>query len=319
MSSYAKIRAEIDSTRNEKYKDFVWEEFRNFVELNKLDVSDVVTSGSGIGRYLVEKVERLNGSAKTVSQTFWNIKNKLEEKGLHISKKSIKEIKQVIRKLEYNDIVPTRRSHPVTMKYLFKMFHNKVLKGPDLMFAVMSTIGHAGMFRLDTLISGLKVKNVLWSPDRNSFKLSIGRTKTHRKGGALFISFETNGSPVCPVLYLRQWFNECDLWNVKEASLFPSMSHGRLNFNETISGSWIRRKLKREISKLGLDASLFSGHSFRAGGATDMFVLKIPYYIIKKRGKWVSDAAMLYYRDEDSAEQAIFEALRVLSSAELFK
>jgi len=309
---------EIDSTRNEKYKDFVWNDFAEFVVENNLDVKEVVTR-SGIGRYLVEKVERLKGSAKTVSQTFWNIKVKLEEKGVHISRKNLKEIKQVIRKLEYNDIVPTRRSYPLTMKYLFKMFRNKVLKGPDLMFAVMATIGHAGMFRLDTLVSDLKVKNVFWSPDRNSFKLSIGRTKTHRKGGALSISFETNGSSVCPVLYLKQWFNECNLWNVKDASLFPSMSHGKLNFNKTISGSWVRRKLKREISKLGLDASLFSGHSFRAGGATDMFVLKIPYYIIKKRGKWVSDAAMLYYRDEDSADQAIFEALRVLSSAELFK
>ena len=50
-----------------------------------------------------------------------------------------------------------------------------------------------------------------------------------------------------------------------------------------------------------------------------MFILKIPYYIIKKRGKWISDAAMLYYRDEDSADKAIFEALRRLSSAELCK
>jgi hypothetical protein len=318
VSLYAKMIEEIDSTRNEKYKNLVWDEFMNFVVLNKLEVKEVLTR-DGIGKFLVERVEKLNGSAKTVNQVYWNIKSKLEEKGLSLSKKNSREIKQVIRKLEYKDMVPTRKSYPLTMKYLFKMFHKKVLKGPDLMFAVIATIGHAGMFRLDTLISDLKVKNVLWSPDRNSFKLSIGRTKTHRKGGALFISFETNGSPVCPVLYLRQWFNECNLWNVKEASLFPSMSHGRLNFNKTISGSWIRRKLKREISKLGLDASLFSGHSFRAGGATDMFVLKIPYYIIKKRGKWVSDAAMLYYRDEDSAEQAIFEALRVLSSAELFK
>jgi hypothetical protein len=47
-----------------------------------------------------------------------------------------------------------------------------------------------------------------------------------------------------------------------------------------------------------LDSSLYSGHSFRAGGATDLFTSRVPYNIIKKFGRWKSDAALKYYRDD---------------------
>jgi hypothetical protein len=43
----------------------------------------------------------------------------------------------------------------------------------------------------------------------------------------------------------------------------------------------------------------FSGHSLRAGGATGLLVPRVPYHIIKKRGRWMSDAAMVYYRSEE--------------------
>jgi hypothetical protein len=37
----------------------------------------------------------------------------------------------------------------------------------------------------------------------------------------------------------------------------------------------------------------------RAGGATGLLVPRVPYHIIKKRGRWTSDAAMVYYRSEE--------------------
>jgi hypothetical protein len=47
---------------------------------------------------------------------------------------------------------------------------------------------------------------------------------------------------------------------------------------------------------IAVDATLYSGHSCRAGGATDLFVAGLPYYIVKKYGRWRSDAALLYFR-----------------------
>jgi hypothetical protein len=52
------------------------------------------------------------------------------------------------------------------------------------------------------------------------------------------------------------------------------------------------------VASIGLDPSKFSGHSLRGGGATDLFARCIPYYVIKKMGRWTSDAALLYFRSE---------------------
>jgi hypothetical protein len=64
------------------------------------------------------------------------------------------------------------------------------------------------------------------------------------------------------------------------------------------------------VSLIGLDKALYSGHSLRAGGATDLFVAKVPYPIIKKAGKWRSDAALIYHRDEDDVAKVVAMVLR---------
>jgi hypothetical protein len=57
-----------------------------------------------------------------------------------------------------------------------------------------------------------------------------------------------------------------------------------------------------------LDPRQYSGHSFRAGGATDLFTARVPYNIIKKFGRWKSDAAMKYYRDELDISNSVASA-----------
>ena len=55
--------------------------------------------------------------------------------------------------------------------------------------------------------------------------------------------------------------------------------------------------IKFSVERIGLSGGNFAGHSLRAGGATDLFAAGVPYPVIKKFGRWKSDAALLYYRD----------------------
>ena len=52
--------------------------------------------------------------------------------------------------------------------------------------------------------------------------------------------------------------------------------------------------LSRVLSKLHLDPSVYSPHSFRQGGATFAFDCHIPPEIIKLQGDWKSDAYLVY-------------------------
>ena len=54
------------------------------------------------------------------------------------------------------------------------------------------------------------------------------------------------------------------------------------------------KSLKFYIKLCGLDSKLYSGHSFRRGGATHAFSLNISPLLIKAQGDWKSNAYLRY-------------------------
>ena len=105
---------------------------------------------------------------------------------------------------------------------------------------------------------------------------------------------------------MRKWFHNMNLWELTDRMLFPSRrGKSTILWDKTISQSWFRKIIKTLADKAGYDGSKYSGHSLRAGGATDLFVSRVPYFLIKKMGRWKSDAAMLYYRCEEDLVEAV--------------
>ena len=45
---------------------------------------------------------------------------------------------------------------------------------------------------------------------------------------------------------------------------------------------------------IGPNPNHYSGHSCRAGGATDLFAAGVQYYVVKKYGRWTLDTALIY-------------------------
>jgi hypothetical protein len=110
---------------------------------------------------------------------------------------------------------------------------------------------------------------------------------------------------------LASWYDMNGLWDKPNALLFPSSHKGAGGKEKTWSKQWFRQRVKRSVAMIGLDPEQYSGHSFRAGGATELFVRRVPYHIIKKFGRWKSDAAMLYYRDQDDVNRVVGRAFGV--------
>ena len=67
--------------------------------------------------------------------------------------------------------------------------------------------------------------------------------------------------------------------------------------------------LSRVVSRLHLDPSLFSPHSFRWGGATFAFDCHISYEIIKLQGDWQSDAYLVYLKLSQQQKQHAWHAM----------
>ena len=174
------------------------------------------------------------------------------------------------------------------------------------------TLAHNGLLRGGELWSGILVEDFSWNLSRTSFDLSLHRTKTHLTGGVVKITLHSFRGPGSCVRLLKQWFDLFDLWSHPSAFVFPRWTRDKSNpFNWKVNGSkwsWVQR-FRIRLNDAGLSPLKFSGHSFRPGGATDLFTMKVPLATVMKVGRWKSpDSALVYFREENEIAAAAASA-----------
>ena len=262
--------------------------------------------------FVCSHVHKNRGSTRSVSGVLNSLKAHCLRTGQSwIGPSDNYKLAELVRELKFRDLTECSRKRPLQLAQLLSFVEKWDLSEPAMLeLAAMLLTGHNGLLRSAELLSGRKVKHVLWAPDLKEFSLYLERTKTHRQGGGIFISYRDHEGPSA-VKLLRKWFDQQQLWGRDDLHIFPPRRGSKFDFSKTISADTFRRAIKRTAKENGLDPRLYSGHSLRAGGATDLFVGRVPYYVIKKMGRWVSDAAMIYYRDDEDVCNAVascFEA-----------
>ena len=76
-------------------------------------------------------------------------------------------------------------------------------------------------------------------------------------------------------------------------------------FNQCISKKWYERRLDAMLTAVGEDPTLYSVHSLRAGGATELFLSGVIPVQIYGRRKF--ESALIYFRDDPYAAVKAFE------------
>ena len=112
---------------------------------------------------------------------------------------------------------------------------------------------------------------------------------------------------------LKALFDMNNLWHKPNNLIFASSR----NPSKSFSQSWYRHHLKRLCVRVGLNPNLYSGHSGRAGGATDLLNQNVPYAYIKLLGRWKSDIALIYYRDKAATRRAVSVAFSSIATSTL--
>jgi integrase len=273
-----------------------------------------------IAGYLTDFSRRNKGSTKSLSNVKSQLKTRLAMRGIGwLSQGEEAQLRALIAEMRLADSTVVNRKLPLTLDLIERIIVELDLGfDPQLLLATILATGHDGLFRLGELCSGIRASEVTWWVHRKGFTVSLFRTKTHRSSGAIGVDVGDHASPFSAVKLLRLWWDHRGLDKRPDAFVFPSIK--RRNVCEeagSVTADWVRKIIKESVASLGLDPARFSGHSLRAGGATDLFVARVPYFLIKKMGRWKSDAAMLYYRSEDdvnAAVQAAFSSLSVLGN-----
>ena len=124
------------------------------------------------------------------------------------------------------------------------------------------------------------------NPTHAHFNLPASKTDPFQKGVSILIAKAPPGSTTCAVSALQKLFQ-----------LFPESPNAPLFDNE--EGSALTRSsfistLKSHLAIIGLDPSLYSGHSFHHGAASAAAAVGYADHEIQLLGRWRSDAYKLY-------------------------
>ena len=254
-----------------------------------------------LAAFLVVRCGEIQGSAKSLRSWVSKLKSYSRLLGLPwLDDGEAAEVNLVLQHLEFFDQNPVRRVRPLTLDLLGQIQDCAAVLDLD---KTMMSVGHDSLMRGGELCSGLRVQDLIWSANRRAVTITLSRSKCHRKGGPQTITIRDYGS-YSGARLLRKHMYRHNLWQQPTSFLFPSFKNKKLDWNCCRPTSQLRYAIKRAVRLIGLNPDFYSGHSLRAGGATDLFRANVSYANIKKFGRWKSDAALIYYRDEDAVAEA---------------
>lgn len=260
--------------------------------------------------FLCDHVARNKGSTKSIRGLLSQLR--VYSRGLGqawLTEADAYRLKRTVAALEYEDSTPSQAKEPATLNVLLTVCRHLDHQREDhRAFEVSLFLGHNGLLRAAELHSGLKVRDLRWDWRRREVSFPLHRTKTHRRGPPVEVTLREYNGP-CAFVLLQNWFDRHSLWHQPNAHVLPEIRQSRgvtlLNFERALSRRQWALALKAHFRRAGYDDTRYSGHSLRAGGATDLFTLGTPYPIIKKAGRWASDAALQYFRERDHVAQEV--------------
>lgn len=187
---------------------------------------------------------------------------------------------------------------PITINLLTQMItslpHVTMSSHETILYTAMFSVAFFGLMRIGEITSSahsLLVNNVHFIPSKNSYNLSLTTSKTQQvfKGYAQNVTLTQHPSQIiCPVSNLSRYLT----WRpqTSDPSLFVHGGGG------PVSRASFSAMMLKALQVANVQTSSYSTHSFRSGGATELFMNGASEQQIKNQGRWKSDAYKTYVR-----------------------
>lgn len=124
-------------------------------------------------------------------------------------------------------------------------------------------VGFAGAFRRSELVA-LDVEDVQWA--EQGMILQLRRSKTDQVGRGRAVAIPAVRGRFCPCRALRSWLEVAEL---ESGPLFRPLNRYQQVIAKRLSSQCVATIIKHRASEVGLDPTVLSGHSLRAGFVTD--------------------------------------------------
>jgi len=119
-------------------------------------------------------------------------------------------------------------------------------------------------------------------------------------------------SVLCPHAAITNAFQLAGTSTSEELLLGPAFMYKLKGNLKPLTYATFTNKLKLTLDRCGIDSTVYSGHSFRRGGATFAQSCGVPGHYIKLQGDWLSNA---YERYLDTSLQNKMIAINMMTKA----
>ena len=204
-------------------------------------------------------------------------------------------VRKTLDGIEREEGAPQRRVSPVRARNIRKGVQDL---GPGVKGSrdrALLLIGYAGAFRRSEIVS-LKASDLRFQEE--GVLVTLRRSKTDQKGEghAKAIGYGSN-LETCPVRSLKAWMQLAGLEG--EDPLFPPIKKGgAVMKGQAMTDRAVALILKSLAESMGLEKGDVSGHSLRAGFATDGYAAGLPEAVIAEQTGHRSRQILGIYRRE---------------------
>lgn len=278
-------------------------------------------SYGSVGDFLLMLVNERAGSTRSIANDKSHLKQQCELRGYGwLSYPDEIRLLQLLAVAKGVDFSESRVKDALRFSMLVQIIEKMDLRDPvQLLQATVLMVGHNCLLRTAETVSAIQAHQLVWfqSIRRRGISLRLYRSKTYQTGAGFNVSIDDFDHPFSAVNLLRDWWRVGGFAHRPQSFLFPAIVGCVIVYSQPMSGDYLRRLIKSCVAGIGLNPARFSGHSLRAGGATDLFAACVPYWVIKKMGRWKSDAALKYYRSEEDVVASVREAFHRVSRPDM--
>lgn len=274
--------------------------YKTFCEEQNLPIEDPAV----ISMFLREGMEKRNLSATTlndvVASSISDIFRMEKIKPTHDP--LVRETKKVIARLGKKG--PGGKI-PLPLKMLKKFVQiSNPHRVNDIRDIFLFILMFGGLLR-ESEAAALKTEDV-WVVDGNLYVV-VKKSKTDQESiSRTVVLAKSKTSSLCPT----SWFNIY----MKEREKLPGiyLFHNTSRPGHKLSAKRPNGVLKEWLKKIGVsedDRKLYGSHSMRKGGATAAAKAKVRIHVLKRHGRWKSDAVFLYIVDDEGEKLSVSKAI----------
>ncbi len=297
------VRAKLDKAVGTKHRCEQARINREFYKwCGKHGFSTVHPTLLSMAGYICQFVANLGSSSKSVSKIVGAIRRRCESERIpYLDRADQLVLSDLVKDLKLDDLIAVRHVCPLTRKVLDAV----AARGSErnlrfLQVITMVTVAHDGLLRSAEICSDMKPTSLTWNLNRMRVAIHLWRTKCHRAGNGQSITLVDYGRRSGCAL-LRRWMRKMGMSDDSNCYLFPRFDDRSKRFDWTkgTTTDRFRKYIKGAVKLVGLNPVDYSGHSPRAGGATDLLNKEVPVATVQKFGRWRTNCVLVYYRDEE--------------------